>query len=561
MTLLDWFIIAAINGAIIAYGLVRARQTVRSVDWFLAARSLPWWIVGLSMFATALDAGDYVALAGRAYSGGLVHITGWWLGLTTAWLAVAYFFFLPMYRTGVYTNAEYLEYRFGPAARVLSVLIQFQFRTNVLANISFSLYLTFSILTGWGTATWWLIGLIALGAATYTATGGLRSVVVTDAMQSVMMVIAAFALWLIVWNAVGGWTGLETKLESVTPGLSDTMMHVGGASEPGVPAILIVVGWMIVLLAYCVVNHSQSMRMLAARSEWDMKMAAVVAGVVTAVVGWLCVTIGVLGKAIFPELEMVDEVYPRLLQRYVGPGLIGVVVAGLLAGGISTYDSVGSALSAVFTRDLYARFLVTDCDDRHYLRVSRIFTFVMIAASFAYIPLLKEGMVEFYLELTRVAVTPLFTVYMMGTLTRVHRASGSVGLVAGIVCGLTSFFGERLDWPLPLWWTNTWWAYLWSIAVPAVAMVVTSVIRGWATHEEMRGLVYSPVGVQDATLPSDRTAAAPTTWLAATRAEMPPMPRYSFPVPARGLPWYRRSALWGWMLLVIMALLNLVIFW
>ena len=127
-------------------------------------------------------------------------------------------------------------------------------------------------------------------------------------------------------------------------------------------------------------------------------------------------------------------------------GLLGIILAGLLAGGLSTYDSIGSALAAVFTRDLYARFLVTDADDQHYLKTSRITTVVVIALSFAYVPFLGGGMVAFYLKITGVAVVPLMIVYLMGVLTPVARGSATAGLIVGIVCGL-SRFNRSLAWP------------------------------------------------------------------------------------------------------------------
>ena len=61
MTILDWFLVFVINGAIIVYGLILSRQTKSSADWFLAGRTLPWWIVGLSLYATAIDSSDLVA--------------------------------------------------------------------------------------------------------------------------------------------------------------------------------------------------------------------------------------------------------------------------------------------------------------------------------------------------------------------------------------------------------------------------------------------------------------------------------------------------------------------
>jgi SSS family solute:Na+ symporter len=577
MTPLDWLIVIAANGAIAAYGLYLSRGTTKAYEWFLASRGLPWWIVGLSMFATAVDSGDYVAVVGGAYTFGLSNLTTWWLGLPIGWFLVAYVIFVPLYRSGMYTNAEYLEHRFGPAVRLLSAIIQIQYRTNVLGNIAFSLYLTFSILTGWGDATWWLVVVVAAAAAAYTAAGGLKSVAMTDAAQSVVMFAASFVLWWVLWSNIGGWAGLEARFARADPVLAASMLHVGGSAEPGVPPALVLFGWIVSLTAYCVVNHSQAMRLLAARTEWDMKLAAFVAAAITAAVMWFNVTLGVLGRALLPDLVLVDQIYPRLVSEYLAPGLVGLVVAGVLAGGISSYDSIGSALAAVFTRDIYARFIYKRGDDAHYLAVSRWATAGVIAASFAYIPFLQHGMVVFYLRVTSVAVIPLFTVYLMGTLTRVHRSSGAVGLAAGILYGLSSFVGEFAAWPLPFWWTNTWWAYLWSIAVTATAMLTVTLVRGWENEEDIPGLVFSSrrreldrgplvagepahgVPIQGMTAAPSADPEAEPGWLARTQIELlqareqdgasPKTSRYALP------------AVLAVLYLAVMAFLNLYVLW
>ncbi len=560
MIAIDWLIVVLVNGAIVGYGLVISRGTKKASDWFLAARGLPWWMVGLSMFATAVDSGDYVAVVGGAYTFGLSNLTTWWLGMPIGWFIVSYGVFLPLYRSGMYTNAEYLEHRFGPSVRVMSALIQVQNRTNVLGNIAFSLYLTFSILTGWGSETWWLVVVIAAAAAAYTASGGLKSVAVTDALQSVLMFIAALVLWLTVWNVVGGWSGLEDRFAAIDPALSETMMHVGGEREPGVPAVLVIFGWIITLTAYCVVNHSQAMRMLASRSEWDMKMAAVVASVVTAAVMWFNITLGVMGRAIYPEIASVDRVFPLLVQEYLAPGLIGVVVGGVLAGGISTYDSIGSSVAAVFTRDIYARFFFRAGDDAHYLRVSRLATPVVIALSFGYVPFIQSGMIEFYLRLAAIAVIPLFTVTLMGVLTRVHRGSGVMGLAAGMAYGLSSFLGATFDWPLPVWWTNTWWAYLWGVILTSGTMWLYTVVRGWATDTEISGLVLASEDGQGARQSVPQLAATKGTWLETTREELADMPRYPFAA-GPGLAWYKRPSLWAPAFLLIASLACFRVLW
>jgi len=563
MTFLDWIIVLAINGAIIGYGLNLSRGTNKSSDWFLAAKSLPWWMVGLSLFATAVDSGDYVAVVGGAYTFGLSNLTTWWLGLPIGWILAAYFVLLPLYRGNMFTNAEYLEHRFGPTARLLSSFIQIQYRTNILANIAFSLYLTFSILTNWGKASWWIVVIIAVAAAIYTSIGGLKSVAATDSLQSIIMLLASVILWTVLWNTVGGWEGLDTRLHQIDSKMAESMLHIG-RKEPGVPAPLIIFGWVITLTAYCVVNHSQAMRLLAARSEWDLKTAALLASIITAGLMWFNITLGILGKAVLPDLTVPDEIYPRLVQQYLGPGLVGIVVAGVLAGGISTYDSIGSALAAVFTRDIYARFLIKNRNDTHYLNVARWATPLIIAASSIYIPFLQEGMVRFYLRITSVAVIPLFTIYLMGTLTPVNRRTGNIGLLFGISYGLSSLLGDTWGWPLPLWWTNTWWAYLWSPLVTAISMLAFSLIWGWASEKELTGLTSGIQRLHRSTEPHTvpvPISAIQGTWLEETRQSLGPVSKYPFPVSSKGLQWYLQPSIWSGLFLVIIAYLTLVVLW
>ncbi len=479
MTPLDWALVVLINGAIVLWGFKIAGGKKTAFEWFLASRGLPWWVVGLSLFATAVDSGDYVAVVGGAYDFGLQNVAAWWIGMPLGWFLVAWYVFLPIYRSGCYTNSEWLEQRFTPSLRLLGALIQIQYRTNVLGNISYSLFLTFSIATGWGRETWFLVVAVALAAGIYTALGGLQAVAMTDAAQSIFIFLASMLLWMTLWGEVGGWTGLEERLAAMSPQLAETMLHIGASKEAGVPAVLVLFGWAVSLTAYVVVNHSQAMRLLAARSEWDMRIAAALASFILAVVMWFNITLGIMARAVYPDLAVVDEAFPRLVADFMAPGLIGLVVAGVLAGGISTYDSITSSLAAVFTRDIYGRFIRGDVSEEETLTVSRWATLVLLALSFGYIPFFGEGMVSFYLRLTSVFVMPLFTVYMMGALTRVHRRSGVVGLTVGALYGLTSFVGEAQGWELPLWWTNTWWAYLWAVLLPSAAMFAYSAVWGW----------------------------------------------------------------------------------
>ena len=419
----DWALVVGLNGAIILYGLYLSRGVRSSADWFLAGRSLPWWLVGISMYATAIDSSDLVADAGGTYLLGFSYFATNWVGAVLGWILAAFFICLPMYRAGLYTNAEYLETRYGTPVRVICAFVQVQYRTLVLGIIATTLFLTLSIVCGLSdAAAWTVVGLIAALAAIYTAFGGLRSVAMTDSLQFGVMTVAGLIIWFLVWGQVGGWEGMERRLNAHDPAVAARLLHAGhenvqnetvaGKSSVEIqrklglgghydadsktirhhtPGWLMALALVIMGMAYSIVNHTQVMRMFAARSEWDLKMSVFAASSATLVMTFFNLSMGVMGRALYPEQSALpdgrqDAIYPLLVSQIETVGLKGIVVAGILAASLSTYDSIGSALSALLTRDVYARLLVTGRDDRHYLRISQWLTPAVIAISFFYIP-------------------------------------------------------------------------------------------------------------------------------------------------------------------------------
>ncbi len=543
MHLIDWLLVVALNGPVVIYGLLRSRDTKTSADWFLAGRSLPWWIVGLSLYATAIDSSDLVADAGGTYALGMRYFVLNWVGMIVGWVVGAHFVVLPMYRAGMYTNAEYLEARFGPAARVLSVFVQVQYRTMVLGILAVTLYLVLAIVCGWGIHAWWAVVGIALLATIYTALGGLRSVVFTDAIQTIIMLIASLALFWVCWHNIGGWSGLESALEKHEPGLARQMLHIGSdtieytsldGKSPEVidrllllggshdtnkklivhrtPAWVTAIAFVIFGLSYSIVNHTQSMRMFGSRSEWDLKMSVVVASVILLVTTFTNLMVGVIGRAMYPDphlmpieasLQVRDSIYPLLVRDLTSTGLKGLVVAGVIAAILSTFDSIGATLSALLVRDVYARLFVPDKEDLHYLRVGRWLTPVIIFGSFLYVPFLQQekGMLLFFVELAGAFVIPLLTLYLMGIFTRVHRRSGVIALIVGVCYGSLRLLSPWIakTWGivfLPDFLLNHYNSYIASMILTAGTMVALSVVLGWETrgkllHKESGGWLRS----------------------------------------------------------------------
>ena len=554
MNLIDWLIVILLNGSIIVYGIWLSRGVQSSADWFLAGRTLPWWLVGVSMYATAIDASDLIADSGGTYTLGLSYFVTNWVGIVGGWVLGAFVIYPSIYRAGMYTNAEYLEARFSPAVRVLCAFIQVQYRTLVLAIIATTLYLTLSIVCGWGTEAWWAVAVIAALATVYTALGGLKSVAVTDSLQFAVMTVAGLIIWSLVWNQAGGWDGISQRLNDHQPGLAAELLHIkhdnvqkqdvsdtdpttierllmiGGTYDSSTgsitrrtPGWLVAIAFMIVGVAYSIVNHTQTMRMFAAKSEWDMKMSVWVAGTAMLVMSFFNLSMGVIGRALFPDVDQLpdgaaDAIYPHLVNQFSIIGLKGIVVAGILAASFSTFDSIGSTLSALLTRDVYARLFVRDRDDRHYMHVGQLLTPLIIAGSFLYVPFMEGGMLLFYLDLTSAFVIPLLTLFLMGVLTRVHRRAGLIGILVGAGYGAMRLIAGPVaeTWGiqiLPTVMTNSFAAYLFSILITTGTMVVVSLIFGWEakgelSHVEQPGwLRTSQLAIQNLE-PSDRPPAS-----------------------------------------------------
>ena len=539
MTLIDWLLVLLLNGSVIAYALWRGRDTDSSSDWFLAGRTLPWWMIGLSLYATAIDSTDLVVDSGAVYGLGLRYFVINWVGVVGGWILLANWVAPPMYRAGMFTNAEYLEARFGVTARVISVAVQVLYRTVIVGMIATTNYLTLMIVCGWTpAAAWTTVVAVALVATIYTMVGGLKSVAVTDSAQSIIMFLAGLTLFVVVYDSLGGWTAMEEKLNRHDQELAQRMLHVGsvnvtttsaeGLSAEELTNKLLLGGqhdpqqsviqhrsaaWLTSLtliiagVSYSIVNHTQSMRLFGARSLWDLKMAAALAGLILVCVTFFNFTMGMMGKALYPdvtllpvdqELQKIDAIYPVLVRDFTTIGLKGIVVAGLFAAAFSTYDSIGSALSALITRDVYARLLAPDKMDAHYLAVGRWLTPMIVFGSFIYIPaLLAEGMVFVYLDVVGAFVVPLMAVYLMGVFTRVHRKAATIGLIVGALYGISTLAAPWLAEEhgvliLPAVVLGQFATAPVSLLLTAGTMVVVSLFLGWQDRDDLLHTESSP---------------------------------------------------------------------
>lgn len=527
MTWFDWLIVLLLNGSVIVYGLTLARGAKTSQDWFLGRRSLTWWAIGLSMFATNVDNADLVSLTGTTYKEGMhiimVHSLGGLLGACFA----AFFLVPAMARAGQFTNAEYLEARYGPVVRVLSAVIQIQYRSSMLGLMIWSLYLLLTSFLGLeNLPAWILIVAIMVFATIYTSLGGLKSVVMTDAFQGLIMFLGVSVIFVAVWNAAGGWSNMLDSLSGIqleSGQSAEDLAFMGryrgdeGKTSPYVVAL----GWLIIALGYWSVNHSQTMRLAGARSIWDMKMAALFGATISIPIMVGCASIGLLGHALFPDFESPDQLYPHMAGLFLGSGLKGIVVAGIFAAAVSTFDSMGSSLSALFTRDIYARLIAGNRDDGHYVMVSRLATVAIMGLGFAYLPFIgsKQTMLQAFLTLIPVFVTPLFTIYAVGLFTRASHHAGLAGIALGACYGVLALVDREVTdlTFLAAWFTGRWEALLWAVFFSCLGCLLATLAFGRCTESSRTQRQAS--------------AAESNNWLQRSSHSLPRMPQHPFSKP------------------------------
>ena len=185
------------------------------------------------------------------------------------------------------------------------------------------------------------------------------------------------------------------------------------------------------------------------------------------------------------------------------------------------------------------RLIVKDAAERHYLLVSRTATFGCVLLSFAWVPFFLSAptIVDGFVRVTSVFVTPLMTVYLVGVLTQVHRRSALIGLLMGTSYGMLAWQGA--EW-LPVWFTEKFTAYLWSTGITATGMLMGS----WVLKEEPETVTRS----------TDDQG-----WLARSQRALSEMK--SSPWEKEGVPWFARPEYWAMLTISAAAILLFGVFW
>ena len=553
---IDWIAIATYFGLILGIAwwvILRNRDTAD--DYFLAGRNLAWWVVGASIFASNIGSEHLVGLAGSGCTDGVAmahyELHAWCL-LVLAWV------FVPFYaRSRVFTMPEFLERRFSPSSRwVLSLISLVGYVLTKIAVAVFAGGIVFRTLLpevrldlGFAIMDSFWIGsfLVIILTGIYTVLGGLRAVVYTDAMQTVVLVVGSALVTVFGLKALGGWGQLREICGSDMFNLWKPLIPAGmeGTWQPvkeqtriawyfngNYPWLGMLFCAPIIGLWYWCTDQYIVQRALGAPNEREARRGSIWASFlkllpvfIFIIPGMICFALAKSGKA--AELqeaiygttgtldsEKAQAAFPLLVKYILPPGVRGLVVAGLLAALMSSLSSVFNASSTLFTMDFYSK-LRPGVSQHKLVWTGRIATTVMVVIGLLWVPVIQgaKGLYHYLQGVQGYLAPPIFVVFFFGVfMKRLNHKGCLAALIVGFALGV---FRLAVDTPVSLklagyetgyaegsalWIVNNIYFQYYSLLIfiiSAIVMIVVSHLTPAPDLAKIRGLTYATITDED----------------------------------------------------------------
>jgi solute:Na+ symporter, SSS family len=401
LTTLDWSVVAVYGLIAVVVGLYYSRRAGSDTgEYFLAGRTMPWWLLGTSMVATTFSTDTPNLVTDLVRSGGVSHNWVWWAFVITG-MATVFFYAKLWRRSGCFTDVGFYELRYSgkPAAFLRgfrALYLGVFFNVMIMATVTLAAIKIGGVLIG---ADKYSVVLVAgTVTALYSVTAGLWGVVMTDLLLFAIAMVGsvAAAYYALAHPAVGGLTGLVSNPEvasrmSFMPDFSDWR------TAAAVFIVPIAVQWWSTWYPGAEPGGGgyAAQRMLAAKDESHALKATLWFNVAHyAIRPWPWVIVGLASLIVYPSLDSIamafpnidpsivrnDLAYPAMLV-FVPHGLLGVVVASLAAAYMSTVSTHLNWGSSYVVDDFYRRFIAPDEDEKRYVAVGRISTVILVVLS------------------------------------------------------------------------------------------------------------------------------------------------------------------------------------
>lgn len=419
LSTLDWGIIILFFALTLIIGIVVSRKAGTSTtEFFLSGRNMPWWLLGISMVATTFSADTPNLVTDIVRKNGVSGNWVWWAFLLTGMLTV--FVYAKLWRkSGVVTDLEFYELRYsGKGAAFLrgfrALYLGVFFNIMIMASVCLAAIKIGSVLLGF-TAIETLV-IASTITVLYSSLGGLKGVVITDFFQFILAMGATFwaTYYIIDLPQIGTLENLLTH-----PNVVPKLDFIPDFQQREVFITLfilpIAVQWWSVWYPGAEPGGGGyiAQRMLSAKDEKNAVWATLLFNFAHyALRPWPWILIALASLIIFPDIQSIQLAFPNIdpsivkddlaypaMMTFLPAGLIGLIVASLIAAFMSTISSHLNWGSSYVVYDFYQRFVKPDASEKELVKIGRLSTVVLMIASALFALLLSNALEAFQILL------------------------------------------------------------------------------------------------------------------------------------------------------------------
>ena len=495
--ILDLIIILAYLIGIVIIGLISSRRFKQSSqDYFLAGKSLKWPVVGAALFAANISTIHLVGLAAAGYNEGLVWGNFEWMATFT--LIILGLVFAPFYfNTRISTLPEFLEKRYSAGSRIILAIMAII--AALFIHIGMSIYASAAVFKQFfGIDVLTSVVIISVMTAIYTVLGGLKAVVVTETIQSVILILGAVTVTLFALFALPahGITNLTQFKAAIKP---DQLSMLQTHSQVGLNWYAVLLGYPILGIWYWCTDQTIVQRVLGAKSQRDAQLGPLFAGLLKLLPPFILVFPGVIGYILFSNLigKDANQTLPVLINQLIPTGIKGLITAGLLAALMSTIAAALNSAATLVAVDIVKK-IRPDTSDEKQVKIGRISAVIVMLLAMAWstqggrYSSIFEGINAIASDLA----PPITTVFLWGVFWRRGTKQASlVTLIMGFLMGIAAFildfpvFGteklitQKLGIPFMM---QAWWMFV----ICSVVFVVVSLCTPKPSAESINNLTW-----------------------------------------------------------------------
>ncbi len=428
-------------------------------EYFLAGKTLRWPIIGLALFATNISCVHLVSLAQSGFDTGLLNGNFEWMAIFTLILLAV--FFAPFYiKSGVSTLPDFLEKRYDRSSRDWLAIVSVV--SAVIIHISFSLLAGGIVLkTLFGVDMYTSIVVISIITAIYTVIGGLRAVVVTESIQTIVLLAGAIIMSVAAYLKMGGWEPMVKVLQDNNQMDKLSMMRPHGDSS-GMPWYAVFLGYPIIGIWYWCADQTIVQRVLGAKDETHARLGPLFCGFIKilpvfifVMPGLFAYTLSQTGHLDISSLTTTAAgststdtkgIYTVMITQLLPNGLMGIVVAALLSGLMSQISGALNSISTMVSYDIYQRYK-PETNEQKLVKVGKISAGIALLVSLSLLPLLNnyESIFNGLNDIIAHIAPPITCVFLLGIFWKKASAiSAKYTLWLGSAIGIVVFAINKL---------------------------------------------------------------------------------------------------------------------